>query len=142
MSGAVASFAARAIGRDEQIGAILEFAAEVATVELLAEDGLGKRLQLAEGEALGQELEAERGCLVEAAAKVREGLLQQLGVIECQPGQRDVGGDIEPAGGHGIALGGELMAVAGDESNVKDGDHVPARVSSRCTDGGDLFEED
>ena len=72
----MAAFAAGALGRDEQVGPVLKLAAEIAAVEAFSGDGLDEGLEFAEGEGFGEEFGAESGGLVEAAAKVREGLPQ------------------------------------------------------------------
>src|SRR5437773_1350221 len=63
-------------------------------------------------------------------------------MVEGQGRKWDVGSEIKPADGRGIALRGELMAVAGDEPDVEDGDGVAAGIAPGSADGSDLFEED
>src|SRR5215217_3430030 len=63
-------------------------------------------------------------------------------MVEGQGRKGDVGSDIKPADGGGVALRGELVAVAGDEADVEDGDGVAAGVAPGSANGNDLFEED
>src|SRR2546423_1441764 len=63
-------------------------------------------------------------------------------MVESQGRKGNVGSDVKPSDGGRIALWGELVAVAGDESDVEDGNGVAARIAPGSANGSDLFEKD
>ena len=107
--------------------------AEVATVELHAEDGLIEMLQLGHGELLRQQLEAD-GLEVNLTAQFLGGLSQDLVVVECQ---RRYFVEWEPLGFGGIVASFYLAET--HQGEVGDGDDSLTRVTIHTREGMKLL---
>src|SRR5262249_31749499 len=137
LGGPVLAFAPAALHGLKEAQFLLP-AAEIAPVELTAEDGLGQRLQLAKRKLLRQQLEAH-GRFADATAQVGQAHVEQLRVVERQRGQFT---HVVPAHVGGAAGGAGGMLVSRDEADVNDGNDALARVAVRRADGADLLQID
>jgi hypothetical protein len=134
---AVGAFAVLFFEGDEEVVAE-DFFAEVAFVDLGAEDAFVEALELGEGELGREELEAD-GLVGELAAQAGEGGGEDPGVVE---GERWDVCDGEPAGFGGVCGGGGGVVGGFGECVVGDADDALAGVAVHGAEGVELLEEE
>ena len=136
LGGAVGAFAVLLFEGDEEVVAE-DFFAEIALVDVGAEDAFVEALELGEGELGREELEAD-GLVGELATEAGEGGGEDLGVVE---GERGDVANGEPAGLGGICGGGGGVVGGFGECVVGDADDALAGIAVDGAESVELLEE-